>query len=350
LTEALLFNGKSTTRLGRVEEGNTIMDWEPERSRRPPPSAPVWLYTDWKKHRINLIDTPVMPTSRLTAAIVCRRRYRHPHRLRRQRRGNSNRKILELAGSLDIPRIIFINKMDRERADFYSVLKEIQETFKVTLTPLQIPIGKEDSFQGVVDLLSGKAFRWEADGSGNMTPVEIPAEMKESYDAYRTKAIDAIAENDEELMMAYLEARNSQPKPWARLEGRFEERNHCSGFLRQRHEKHRDSTADDLLVNSGPSPLDRPATAGFKPERRKKSSVRRRGSTVFRHRVQDHYRPPRRSAEHLPRCIGHGPVRPVVSEYHAGYQGALGASAENFRQGKGSHRPGVLVILSPSPS
>jgi len=267
LTEALLFNGKSTTRLGRVEEGNTIMDWEPEEIAKTASISAGLAYTDWKKHRINLIDTPgdanfAADSRNCLAAVdiailtVCAASGVEIQ----------TEKFWELAGSLDIPRIIFINKMDRERADFYSVLKEIQETFKVTLTPLQIPIGKEDSFQGVVDLLSGKAFRWEADGSGNMTPVEIPAEMKESYDAYRTKAIDAIAENDEELMMAYLEGEElSAEALGAALKEGLKNGTIVPVFCGSATKNIGIQPLMDLLVNSGPSPLDRPATAGFKP-------------------------------------------------------------------------------------
>ena len=104
----------------------------------------------------------------------------------------------------DIPKIAFINKMDRENADFYKVLSQIKSTFADNVVPLQLPIGAEDNFKGVVDLLKMKAYLFEA-GTGKMTEAEIPADMMDDVEMYKMEIIEAAAEANDDLLSRYLD-------------------------------------------------------------------------------------------------------------------------------------------------
>jgi elongation factor G len=267
LAEAMLFNAKATTRLGRVEDGNTVSDWEPEETAKTSSISTGVLWCDWQKSRLNILDTPgdanfaaesrnVMTVVDAAVITVCAASGVEVQTTR----------FWELAAELGAPRIVFINKMDRERADFYAALKDVQETFRVTLTPLLIPIGKEESFHGVVDLLAGKAYLWERDGSGVMKTADIPAEVKGQADEYRTKAIEAIAENDEELMMAYLDGQELSMDALANALRQGIKTGGivpvlCGGASKNMGVQ----PLMDLLADAAPSPLDRKPFAGVKP-------------------------------------------------------------------------------------
>jgi len=267
LAEAMLFDAKATTRLGRVEDGNTVMDWEQEEIAKTSSISAGISWCDWQKARLNILDTPgdanFSAESRNVMAVVDLALINIDAASGVQ---VQTTRFWEAAVEQNLPRMFFINKMDRERANFYGALKEIQETFKVTLTPLQIPIGEEEAFKGVVDLLAGKAYLWAPDGSGAMTVGEIPAELKDEVEEYRTKAIDAIAENDEELMMAYLDGQELAPEALANALREGWKKGAIVPVLCGSAAKNMGlQPLLELIAESGPSPLDRQPLTVFKP-------------------------------------------------------------------------------------
>ncbi len=206
LAEAMLFDAGETTRLGRVDDGSSIMDFEPEEIARKTTLSAAFNSFEWSKHLINLIDTPgdfnFLGDTKTTlqgadGALVV---IDAIDGVKVQ-----TEKVWEFADEFALPRIIFINKMDRERADFKKVVAEVKEIFSSQAIPVHIPIGAEDNFRGVVDLLAEKAYIFEADESGKFKTEAIPAELEEEVAQYKEKLIEAIAESTDELLEKYLE-------------------------------------------------------------------------------------------------------------------------------------------------
>ena len=206
LAEAMLFNGKSTNRLGKVDDGTSNMDFEPEEIKRKITISTSFHHCGWKKHYINLIDTPgddnflsdtkfslqaadgVIVIIDATSGVKI-----------------GTEKVWAFADEQHLPRIIFINKMDRERADFFGVLNEITGNLEAKATPLFLPIGSEDKFQGLVDLINMKAYQYSKDGSGKHEDVSVPGDMDDTISEWREKMIENIVEANDELMEKYLE-------------------------------------------------------------------------------------------------------------------------------------------------
>ena len=206
LAEAMLFNGKSTSRLGRVDEGSSNMDFEPEEIKRKITVSSSVHHCDWKKHYINIIDTPgddnFLSDSRFSlqaadgVVVVI------------DAAGGvkiGTEKVWRFADEQGLPKIVFINRMDRERADFYKVLEELSGTFGINPVPVFLPIGSEDQFQGLVDLIKMKALSCSKDGSGKFDISDIPADMADQADEWREKMIENVVEANDELMEKYLE-------------------------------------------------------------------------------------------------------------------------------------------------
>lgn len=206
LAEAMLFNGKVTTRLGKVDDGSSNFDFEPEEIKRKISISSAYHHCDWKKHYINIIDTPgdfnFITDTRFAlqaadAAVIV------VDATDTVKVGTE--KVWGFAEAEQLPKGIFINKMDRERADFYRILKDVENTFGVKGTPVTIPIGSEENFSGVVDLLKMKAYSYSKDGSGNMQSIEIPSDIKDSASELREKMIENVVEANDVLMEKYLE-------------------------------------------------------------------------------------------------------------------------------------------------
>jgi elongation factor G len=213
LAEAMLFDGKCSSRLGSVDEGTSNMDFEPEEVKRKITISTAIHHCEWKKHALNIIDTPgddnflsdtrfalqaadgVVVVVDATAGVKV-----------------GTEKVRNFADELKLPQIIFINKMDRERADFYAVVEDVSKAFQVKPTPVFLPIGSEDKFEGLVDLIQGKAYRYSKDGSGKFKESEAPEEMADEISEWREKAIENIVEANDDLMEKYLEGEEIKPK------------------------------------------------------------------------------------------------------------------------------------------
>jgi elongation factor G len=204
LAEAMLYDSGIIKRVGRVEDGNTAMDFEPEELRRTSSISSGFHQYEWKKHIINLIDTPGDQNffsdtrSCLQAADGAIVVIDAVDGIKVQ-----TEQAWDFAAEFNQPCVIFINKLDRERADFSRAFQEGVEIFKPKPIILQLPIGTEAGFRGVVDLISGQAF--EYDENGKAQKIDIPADMQETVDTEKENLIENIAEADDELVERYLE-------------------------------------------------------------------------------------------------------------------------------------------------
>lgn len=203
LTEAILFNAGLINRLGKVDEGSTITDYLPEEIKRKVTINSALAPFEWKGHKVNLIDTPGYSDfiGEVKAALkavdnllmlVCAVSGVEVQ----------TEVIWEFAEETNIPRIFFINKLDRENANFNKVLTELQEKFGNGVVPLHIPIGIEENFIGIVDILDGNAYKFQ---NGQMITTDIPAELEEKVQEYLEMITEAAAESDDELLLKYLE-------------------------------------------------------------------------------------------------------------------------------------------------
>ena len=205
LAEVMLFNTGITTRLGKVEEGNTVMDFEPEEIKRQTSISTGFHQFPWKKHTVSLIDTPgdqnFLTDTRFSmqaadGALVL---VEGVDGVKVQ-----TEQVWEFAAEFNLPVAIFINKLDRERSDFFRVLDEVKSTFESPKPViLQLPIGSESGFKGVVDLISMKAFTY--DDKGKSTATDIPGDMADQVKAEREALVENIAEADDALLERYLE-------------------------------------------------------------------------------------------------------------------------------------------------
>ena len=213
IAESMLINGKAVTRLGRVDDGSSYLDFEPEEIKRKITISTAVHHCTWKKSLINIIDTPgddnflsdtklslqaadgVIVVLDASAGVKI-----------------GTEKVWAFANELKLPRIIFINKLDRERADFYKVVDEIAKVFEVKATPVFLPIGAEAQFQGVVDMIKMKAYIYSKDGSGKFEETNIPADMQAVVAEWREKIIENIVEANDALMEKYLEGQELSPQ------------------------------------------------------------------------------------------------------------------------------------------
>ncbi len=206
LCESLLFVSGKNERLGRVDDATSSMDFEPEEQKRRVSISSAANFIDWEKHKINIIDTP--GDSNFAYDIKCSMSVVENAVIIIDAVGGvefQTQKVWELADEFKLPRIVFINRMDRERAGFEKALESIKSKFAKKVTPVCLPIGAEDKFNGIVDLINFKAYLF-SDNKGIGKTVDIPAEMMEEAKSLRGTMVEDIAEADDELMNKYLEA------------------------------------------------------------------------------------------------------------------------------------------------
>jgi len=206
LCESFLFVSGKSERLGRVDDASSCMDFEPEEQKRRGSISSTANFVEWEKHKINFIDTP--GDSNFTYDIKCSMSVVENTVIVVDAVGGvefQTQKVWELAEEFKLPRIIFINRLDRERANFDTALESIKSKFKKKATPVCLPIGSEDKLNGIVDLISMKAYLF-SDNKGAGKVVDIPAEMKDDVKLMRDYMVEDIAEADDELMNKYLEA------------------------------------------------------------------------------------------------------------------------------------------------
>ena len=203
LAEAMLYNTGATNRLGKVDDGNTVSDFLPEEIKRKISISTSLVPCEYRDHKINILDTPGFADflGEVRAAVKVA--------------DNALVVVSAVAGvevqtemfweeAQNLPKIVFVNRMDRENANFYKTLDDLKDKFSGTIVPLQLPIGAEASFKGVVDLLKMKALIFEP-GSGKYKEEDIPTDMMAEVESYKEQLIEAAAEGNDDLLVKYLE-------------------------------------------------------------------------------------------------------------------------------------------------
>ena len=205
-TERILFYTGINRKMGETHDGGATMDWMEQEQERGITITSAATTCFWKNHRINIIDTPghvdftveVQRSLRVldgSVTVLCAKGGVEPQ----------SETVWRQADEYRVPRMIYVNKMDIMGADFYRVLDMIKERFNCNAVPIQLPIGSEDTFKGIIDLLNMKAIVYYDDLGKDVREEEIPEDMKELAEKYRTNLIENIVEQDEELMEKYFE-------------------------------------------------------------------------------------------------------------------------------------------------
>jgi len=207
LASALLFDAGAVNRFGKVDDGTTVTDYDDEAIARKHTLAASLAFLDWNKHKINLIDTPGMGNFLsdarsalrvVEAAVVVVDAVAGVQ--------VSTEKVWEAAEESQLPRLIVCNRLDRERASRERTLESVRTTLGRNCIPVQLPIGEEKDFKGVVDLVGMKAYTFAADDSGKMTEGAVPESLAPTAQAAREALIEMVAEADDALMEKFFEA------------------------------------------------------------------------------------------------------------------------------------------------
>ena len=203
LVESLLFTAGAVTRLGKVDDGTTTTDFDPDEVKRKISINTAVAYCDVKGHRINLVDTPgygdFIADARaglrvVEAAVVVVDAVAGVQ--------VQTEKVWKFAGEFDLPRAIVVNRLDRERSDFFRTLESLGRRLKGRIVPVHIPVGEESGFRGFVDLVTQRATLFT---DGKPTDADVPAEAADRVKEWREKLVEAAAETDDDLLAKYLE-------------------------------------------------------------------------------------------------------------------------------------------------
>jgi elongation factor G len=207
LASAVLFDAGAINRFGKVDEGTTVTDFDEEEVSRKHTLSASLAFAEWNKCKINLIDTPgignffsdaraalqvsdgaLVAVDAVSGAMV------------------QTEKAWAAADELGLPRMVVLNRLDRERASLERALESLRSACSRAIVPIQLPVGDEKAFRGVIDLVARKAFLYETDGSGKFTEAPVPADMASAVEAAREALIEMVAEGDESLMEKFFEA------------------------------------------------------------------------------------------------------------------------------------------------
>ena len=267
-TERILFYTGVNYKIGETHDGTATMDWMAQEQERGITITSAATTCFWKGHRINIIDTPghvdftveVERSLRVldgSVTVLCAKGGVEPQ----------TETVWRQADKYHVPRMVYVNKMDIMGADFYHVLDMMHDRLKCNAVPVQLPIGSESTFKGVVDLIKMKAFVFYDDLGKDMREEEIPADMVDLANEYREKLMDAVSEEDEEIMMLYLEGEEVSEEMIKRAlrKGTIGVRMvpvTCGTSYKNKGVQE----LLDAIVAYMPSPLDIPAIQGVNPE------------------------------------------------------------------------------------
>ena len=267
-TERILFYTGKTHKIGETHEGAATMDWMEQEQERGITITSAATTAQWKNHRINIIDTPghvdftveVERSLRVldgSVTVLCAKGGVEPQ----------SETVWRQADKYNVPRMIFVNKMDILGANFYRVIDMVKDRLKANAVPIQLPIGVEDSFIGIVDLVEMKAEIYKDDLGKEFEITDIPAEMLEKANEWREKMIESVAECDEELTMKFLEGEELTVKEIkdtirkATIAGEMVPVT-CGSAYRNKGVQ----MMLDAVVDYMPSPVDIPAIKGINPD------------------------------------------------------------------------------------
>ncbi len=207
LVSAILFDTGAVNRLGRVDDGNAPTDYDEDEIERKITIASKLAFCEWNKNKINMLDTPgfgnfiqeargalrvadaaIVVVDAVSGVMV------------------QTEKAWGYAEEFQLPRLIVVNRMDRDTASFERSLESIQQSFGRMCVPIQTPLGEEKGFRGIADLIQMKAYIYQTDGSGKFSESQIPAGLAARAQEYRDKLVEAVAESDEKLMEKFFES------------------------------------------------------------------------------------------------------------------------------------------------
>ena len=267
-TERILFYTGINRKLGETHDGASTMDWMEQEKERGITITSAATTCFWKDHRINIIDTPghvdftveVQRSRRVldgSVTVLCAKGGVEPQ----------SETVWHQANEYHVPRMIFVNKMDIMGADFYHVLDMIKDRFNCNAVPIQLPIGAEDTFRGIVDLINNDAEIYYDDLGKDVRREEIPEDMKELAAKYRTALIEAVVEQDDELMEKYFEGVEPSVEEIKRIIRKATIANEmvpvtCGTAYRNKGVQ----PLLDAIVDFMPAPTDIPAIKGTNPD------------------------------------------------------------------------------------
>ena len=267
-TERILFYTGINHKIGETHDGSATMDWMEQEQERGITITSAATTAYWKKHRINIIDTPghvdftveVERSLRVldgSVTVLCAKGGVEPQ----------SETVWRQADKYHVPRMAYINKMDIMGADFYNVVSMMKDRLKCNAVPIQLPIGAEDTFRGIVDLIEMKADIYYDDLGKDMRVEEIPDDMKEKAQEYHDALIEAVAEQDEELMNKYLEGEEITVEEIKAVLRKATIDNEIVPVTCGTSYKNKGvQKLLDAIVDYMPSPLDVPSIKGVDPE------------------------------------------------------------------------------------
>ena len=288
-TERILYYTGRSHKIGEVHDGAATMDWMVQEQERgitiTSAATTVFWHLNNEAYKINIIDTPghvdftveVERSLRVldgAIAIFCAVGGVEPQ----------SETVWHQANKYNVPRICYVNKMDRVGADFFKVMDQIRERLHATPVPVQLPIGAEDDFIGVVDLIKNKAYAWEETDNGSVfDEVEIPADMKDMVDEYRTKLIEGAVEDNDELFEKYMEDPDSitEEELIAQIRKETLDLRICPVFCGSSFKNKGVQLLLDGIVNYLPSPLDVEAVKGVNPKTEQEESRKAEANEPF---------------------------------------------------------------------
>ena len=261
LVEAMLFAAGAVTRLGRVDDGSTTTDFDPDEIKRKISINTSVAYGDWKGHRINLVDTPgygdFIADARaglrvVDAAVVVVDAVAGVQ--------VQTEKVWKFATEYNLPRVVVVNRLDRERSDFFRTFESLGRRLKGRLVALHLPVGEESGFRGFVDLVKMTAVTV---AGGKVTEADIPGDLADRAKEYREKLVEAAAETDDELLSKYLEEGSlGEPEMLKALRAGIAEGKLVPVVCAAGSRSIAVHALLDLIVEALPSPADRGEVAG----------------------------------------------------------------------------------------
>src|SRR5918999_620218 len=263
LVEAMLFQGGATNRLGTIEQGTTISDFEEDEQRRSMSIAASLCHLEWQDRKINLIDTPGEPSFQgdaIAGLMVVEGALFVVNGVMGVEVQTG--RLWERADALGLARVLFVNMLDRERADFFRTLDAITAQLSSKAVAVHLPIGVEHELSGIVDLLHMTAYT-SPEGEREGSPGEIPADMADQVAEYREKLLDSVVETDEALMERYLEGEELSTEEVAHALKDAVTRGEVFPVACGVATKNLGTTAVlDLLIEAVPSPAKKPLDLG----------------------------------------------------------------------------------------
>lgn len=267
LAEALLFTSGATDRLGRVDDSTATLDYDPEEQRRKVSISAALGHAEYDGHRVTIVDLPgyfdfageVKAGLRVVDSVAV---------LVDAVSGIEvgTELVWRYADEVELPRMVVVNKMDRENANWEGTLSSLTEVFGDRILPVLLPVGREAGFRGVIDLLSGQAYTFAGDASGKMTAGPVPADLAGAYQAARERLVEKAAEADDELTMKYLDEGDlTREEIWSGLaagtrSGRIVPVVPCSALRCIGAQK-----VLETMIGFLPAPSDRPPVQGSDP-------------------------------------------------------------------------------------